>query len=148
MLALYMPFTKNHEPTAIELAAAHDAFEITLLGFSRVLETLEPTDVLPRYNRVEFKIHCRAPYERRPLFLTVRRHGSEIRGDNFYTIPFFVAHLSVGDEAVYELLSFDSFNLHFETMSVEMCDPEDYAKRRVSVAHIERAKKFAKRKYC
>jgi hypothetical protein len=141
-----MPPTGKHEPTATELAVAHDAFNITLLSFSRVLETLEPSDSLPRYNRVEFKIRCRASYEHRPLFLTVRRHGSEIREDNFYRVPFFAAPLSVGDEEEYELLSFDSFNLRFETISIEMCDPEDYAKRRVSVAHIERAKKFAKRK--
>ncbi len=141
-----MALVENQEPTVAELAAAHDAFEITLLSFSRVLETLEPTDCLPRYNRVEFKIRCRGPYERRPLFLTVRRHGSQIRDDNFYTVPLFAEPLSVGDEAVYELLSFDSFNLRFDTMSVEMCDPEDYAKRRVSAAHIERAKRFARRK--
>jgi hypothetical protein len=141
-----MPLTENHEPTATQLASAHDAFEIKLLGFSRVLEALEATDLLPRYNRVEFKIRCRVTYEPRPLFLTVRRHGSKIRDDNFYTVPFFAASLSAGDEAVYELLCFDSFNLRFETMSVEMCDPEDYAKRRVSVGHIERAKKFARRK--
>jgi hypothetical protein len=120
-----MAAVDSHEPTVAELAAAHDAFDITLLSFSRVLETLEPTDSLPRYNRVEFKIRCRTAYEHRPLFLTVRRHGSQIRDDNFYTIPFFLGPLSVGDEAVYELLSFDSFNLRFDTMSVEMCDPED-----------------------
>ncbi|MGC3990225.1 MAG: hypothetical protein QM796_11195 [Chthoniobacteraceae bacterium] len=141
-----MPPAKNHEPTSTELAAAHDAFDITVLGFSRVLETLEPSEVLPRYNRIEFMIRCRAPYEPRPLFLTIRRHGSEIQADNFYTVPFFAAPLSVGAEAVYELLSFDSFNLRFENIAVEMCDPEDYAKRRVSVAHVERAKKFARRK--
>jgi hypothetical protein len=141
-----MALLQNHEPNPSDLTAAHDAFDITLVSFSRVLETLEPSDMLPRYNRVTFKIHCRAPYERRPLFLTVRRHGSEIGGDNFYTIPFFASPLSVGDKATYELLSFDSFNLRFDTMSVEMCDPEDYARRRVSAAHIERSKKFIKQK--
>ena len=137
---------EGHEPTEEELTLAHEAFEVALVSFRPELEKLDASDFLPRYHRVKFKIRCLASYNRRPIFLTVRRGGSKIGAENFYTVPFFAEDLPVGAEATYDLLSFDSFNVPFESMTVEMCGPEDYQKRRVSPAHIERAEKFATRK--
>jgi hypothetical protein len=134
---------KAHEPAAEELALAHRAYDVALVSFNREPEKLESSELLPRYNRVKLKIRCRSTYSRRPLFLTVRRHGSKIGTENFYTVPFFAGDISAGTEAEYELLSFDSFNLPFAEISVEMCQPDDYLKRRVSLMHIERAKGFA-----
>ena len=134
---------KPYEPTSEDLALAREAFEVELVSFKRELEKLDPTDFLPRYNRLKLKIRCRAPYSTRPLFVTVRRHGSKITTQNFYTVPFFTQDLPVGSEAEYELLSFDSFALPFQSISVEMCRPEDYQQRRVSAQHLERAKSFA-----
>jgi len=133
---------KPHEPTVQDLLLGREAYEVMLVSFSHTLEKLEPNDFLPRYNRVSFKIRCRSAYHHRPLFLTVRRHGSKIGADNFYTVPFFAGDIPLGSEIEYGLLSFDSFNLPFESISIEMCKPEDYAKRRVSSQHIERARKF------
>jgi hypothetical protein len=131
-----------NEPTNRKLALAYQAFEVKLISFSRELEKLEPSDFLPRHNRIKLKIRCRAIFDSRPLFVTVRRHGSKIGADNFYTVPFFAGDISVGAEAEYELLSFDSFNLPFESISVEIAQSDDYLKRRVSLKHIERARKF------
>ena len=135
-----------HEPKAEELAFAHQAFDVALISFGRELERLEPGEFLPRYHRLKFKIRCRAAYAPRPLYLTVRRGGSKIGQENFYTVPFFAEEMSAGGEAEYELLSFDSFNLPFESVSLELCRHEDYLKRRVSPKHIERAMQFATRK--
>lgn len=140
-----MPTLQPHEPTFEELTLAREAYEVTLVSFDRTPEKLEPSDFLPRYHRVKLRIRCRAAHTDRPLFITVRRGRSKIAGENFYTVPFFADELKIGAELEYELLSFDSFNLPFETMSVEMCRPEDYPKRRVSSQHIERAKRFAVR---
>ena len=138
-----MTALKAHEPTTEELTLAREAFEVVLISFSRKLERLEPSDFLARYHRLKFKIRCRAAFISRPLFLTVRRNGSKIAGDNFYTVPFFAEEMPIGADVEYELLSFDSFNLPFESLSVELCRHEDYLKRRVSPQHIEQAKKFA-----
>jgi hypothetical protein len=135
-----------HEPTADQLVRARGAFEVSLLSFSRSLEKLDQSDFLPRYHRLALRIRCREAIDTRPLYLTVRRSGSKIAAENFYTVPFFADHLSEGSEADYDLLSFDSFNLPFESISVELCTSEDYLKRRVSPEHIERAKRFATRK--
>jgi hypothetical protein len=140
-----MPHCEPHEPTSEELNLAREAFEVELVSFKRELEKLDASEFLPRYNRLKLKILCRAPYKTRPLFLTVRRHGSKIATQNFYTVPFFAEDLPVGFEAEYELLSFDSFALPFQSISVEMCQPEDYHQRRVSAQHLERAKRFAVR---
>jgi hypothetical protein len=133
----------THEPTNEELALAARAFEIRLVSFSRTLEKLEPTDYLPRYNRLILRIQCCGAYSPRPLFVTVRRHGSTLGSENYYTVPFFAGKMAAGERRQYELLSFDSFNLSFESVTVEMCRPEDYSKRRVSLAHIGRATRFA-----
>jgi len=133
----------THEPTDDELTLAAGAFEIRLVSFSPTLEKLKPTDYLPRYNRVNVTIRCRRAYSSRPLFVTVRRHGSTVGPENYYTVPFFAGEMAVGEQHRYEILSFDSFNLPFESVTVEMCRPEDYSRRRVSSAHIDRAHLFA-----
>src|SRR5215468_4442496 len=120
-----MSRVQTHEPSADTLRSACDAYEVHLLSFNRELVKLEPKDFLPRYNRLRFTIRCRAPFTERPLFLTVRRRGSKLGAENFYTVPFFAGEISVGTEAEYELLSFDSFAVPFESMSVEMCRIED-----------------------
>ena len=134
---------ESFEPTSEDLEQAREAFEVQFVSFKRELEKLEPSDFLPRHNRVRFRIRCRSPYKARPLFVTVRRHGSKIGADNYYTVPFYAEDIPVGAVSEYELLSFDSFNLPFESLSVEMCQPDDYLERRVSLQHIERARKFA-----
>ncbi len=133
------------EPSAEQLASAHRAFGVALISFGPDLERLEPGEFLPRYHRLKFKVLCRSAYAPRPLYLTVRRVGSRIDADNFYTVPFFAEEMPVGAEAEYELLSFDSFNLPFQSISVELCRHEDYLRRRVSPKHIERAKMFTTR---
>ena len=135
----------HDEPTAELLRRASEAYDVDILSFDRKLEKLASTDFLPRYNRLRIKIRCRVPHAERPLYLTVRRHGSKIGAENFYTVPFFPEEIPLGTESEYELLSFDSFALPFESISVEICRHEDYLKRRVSTEHIERAKKFTSR---
>ncbi len=132
-----------HEPTPDGLARAHLAFEVTLISFSRELHRLEPNEVAARYHCLKFRIRCRSTCDSRPLFLTVRRGSSDIGAENFSTVPFFAKALPPGAEAEYELLSFDSFNLPFASMTVEMCRFEDYMKRRVSLAYLKKARKFA-----
>src|SRR5262245_51602705 len=105
---------ESHEPTEQELAQAVAAFSIELVSFQPVLEKLEASELLARYNRVRFKVGCRLPCERRPLFVTVRRHGSQIGSENYYTVPFFAGDIAPGVVQQYELLSFDSFNVPFE----------------------------------
>ena len=137
-----MHHREAHEPSDEELARAAAAFSVELVSFQPTLERLEASDLLPRYHRVRFKVRCRLVYELRPLFVTVRRHGSQIGSENYYTVPFFAGEISPGSEQQYELLSFDSFNVPFQSLSVEMCQPDDYSKRRVSLKHIERARSF------
>lgn len=138
-----LPKLKNFEPTPEDLERAGQAFQLELLSFMQELVRLEPSDQLPRYNRVRFNVRCRSPYGVRPLFVTVRRHGSKIGADNYYTVPFYAEDVPVGAVQEYDLLSFDSFNLAFTSMSIEMCRPDDYRNRRVSLQHLERARKFA-----
>jgi len=135
-----------HEPSDAALRRARSAFEVTLTAFDREKVKIEASGLLSRYNRLTLRVRCVAPHGERPLFLTVRRTGSKIGAENFYTVPFFAGELPVGTAADYELLSFDSFALPFDGMSVEMCSPEDYLKRRVSSKHIERAKAFVSQK--
>jgi hypothetical protein len=138
-----MPKLESFEPTSEDLEGAAQAFQLELVSFVRELVRLEPNDLLPRYNRVRFRVHCRSSYSARPLFVTVRRHGSKLGADNYYTVPFHAEAMPVGAMQEYELMSFDSFNLPFTSMSVEMCSPDDYRNRRVSLQHLERARKFA-----
>jgi hypothetical protein len=138
-----MPKHKSFEPSSEDLDRAGEAFQLEFVSFGGELERLEPNDFLPRYNRVRFKLRCRSHYNARPLFVTVRRHGSKIGAENYYTVPFYAEDMPVGAVREYELLSFDSFNLPFTSVSIEMCRPGDYMKRRVSLQHLERARKFA-----
>jgi hypothetical protein len=134
----------EHEPTEADLASAISAHRIAILSFDREPTKLHTSDFLPRYNRLRIAITRTEPYPSSLLFLTVRRHGSKIGAENFYTVPMFAEELDVGVQAEYELMSFDSFNELFDSMSVDMCTFNDYMKRRVSMKHIVRAKDFAK----
>ena len=137
------PPIKSFEPSAEALRIALEAFDVVLVSFDRELEKLDPKEFLPRYNRLRISLSCRAPHTERPVFLTIRRHDSKIGKENFYTVPFFPEPISVGEKVAYDLLSFDSFAVPFERITVEMCRPEDYEKRRVSAEHVSRAKSFA-----
>lgn len=135
--------TKSFEPSAEALCIAQKAFDVVLVSFDRKLVKLDPKEFLLRYNRLRINLSCRVPHTERPVFLTVRRHGSKIGKENFYTVPFVPEPISVGEKVAYDLLSFDSFAVLFESITVEMCRPEDYEKRRVSAEHVSRAKNFA-----
>jgi hypothetical protein len=137
-----MSALEAHEPSAAALNRGRSAFEVMLTAFDSERVKIEASELLPRYNRMSLRLRCLARHDERPLFLTVRRTGSKIGAENFYTVPFFAEELPVGATADYELLSFDSFAVPFNGMLVEMCSPEDYLKRRVSPRHIERAKSF------
>lgn len=134
----------DFEPLPDFLVEAAAAFTLELLEFDPVARKLDPDDFLARYHAVRFRIRCRKSCDRRPLFPNVRRHGSKIAAANFYTVPFHAEVMVPGDSALYELLSFDSFNLPFRSLSIELCAPEDYRLRRVSAKHVERARAFAR----
>ena len=133
---------EEHEPTEEMLHAASDAHRVELVSYNRTLEKLEPKDFLRRYNRLRIKVQRLSDYPNSLIYLTVRRHRSKIGAENFYTVPFFVEDLRINAIAEYDLLSFDSFNLPFDSISIEMCDFKDYQKRRISKLHLERARKF------
>jgi hypothetical protein len=137
-----MPQHETFEPTEDELRSAFDNCSIETLSFERNMEKLDASDFLPRYNRIRIRLRLGSSPRRLPLYLTVRRYGSTLGGENFYTVPFFPDGLEVGETGDFDLLSFDSFNLPFDNISVGMCLFADYKKRRVSAKHIERAKRF------
>jgi hypothetical protein len=137
-----MPRHETFEPTEDELRSAFDTCSVETLSFERELEKLDSADFLPRYNRIRIRFSLGSSPRRLPLYLTVRRHGSKLGDENFYTVPFYPDGLAVGATGEFDLLSFDSFALRFDDISVGMCLFADYEKRRVSAKHIERARRF------
>jgi len=93
------PPLKSFEPSAEALRIAREALDVVLASFDRKLEKLDPKELLPRYNRLRISLSCRAPHTERPVFLTVRRHGSKVGRENFYTVPFFPEPISVGEKS-------------------------------------------------
>ena len=112
---------------------------VKLVGFDRQLERLYPNDFLPRYHRITVEFQNRSDSAIEMLFITVHRCGSKLGIENFYTVPLHVPELTVGRTARYEFLSFDSFNLPFDNVVINMTSPQEYEKRRLAKKYLEKA---------
>src|SRR6516225_7013218 len=126
----------DHEPSPDVLAQLCGAISVTLVGYTKELVRLHPDELLPRYNRVTADFYNKSASPAASIFVTISRDGSKIGGENFYTIPLNTPELGAGDKCRYELLSFDSFNLPFESIRINMTTPEEYVKRRLSKKYI------------
>lgn len=133
---------KSFEPTSDQLSHIQSIVSVELVDFDRGLVRLNASDFLPRYNRVRVRIRSTTAPPSTTLYVTVRRHATSIGGENFYTVPIYCPELKTQGECVYDIYSFDSFNLPFEGLSVHMTDPEDYRQRRLAKAYIDRAKEL------
>lgn len=133
---------KSFEPTPVHLAHIKSIVSIELVEFDRGLVRLNESDFLPRYNRVRVRLRSTTTPPSTTLYVTVRRHDTSIGSENFYTVPIYCPELKTQCECVYDIYSFDSFNLPFEGLSVNMTDPEEYRQRRLAKAYIERAQEL------
>jgi hypothetical protein len=127
------------EPSPVHLEELRQSVSVALVEFERRLVRLYADDFLPRYNQItaEFKNLTESPIA--TLFLTVHRDGSKLGAENFYTVPIHVPELVGRATCRYEFLSFDSFNLPFESVRINLATPEEYAKRRLAKKYLERA---------
>jgi hypothetical protein len=82
-----MRITNAYSPTEEELVQSAAAHRLKLVAFSLELERLEPTDMLPRYNRCRVIVEKIAEFLPEIIFVTVRRQGSKLGSENFYTEP-------------------------------------------------------------
>jgi hypothetical protein len=130
---------KSFEPTPDQLTYIQSIVSVELVEFDRGLVRLKEGDFLPRYNRVRVRIRSTTTPPSATFYVTVRRHETSIGSENFYTVPIFCPELRTQCECVYDIYSFDSFNLPFEGLSVSMTGPEEYRLRRLAKAYIERA---------
>jgi hypothetical protein len=129
----------SHEPWVSQLEGLRGSVSITLVHFDKELVRLYPDDFLARYNRITVELHNRSDSSIAMLFATVHRDGSRIGEDNFYTVPLHVPELVGHSACRYEFLSFDSFNLSFESVRVNLTTPDEYTKRRLAKKYLERA---------
>jgi hypothetical protein len=129
----------SHEPSPSHLEELRKAVSVTLFSYDRNFVRLYPADVLPRYNRITADFHNQSSSSIAKLFVTIHRDGSKIGAENFYTVPLCVPELSVGSTCRYEFLSFDSFNLPFDGIRINLTTPQEYEKRRLAKKYIERA---------
>lgn len=129
----------SHEPSASQLDGLRERVSITLIHFDKKLARLYPDDFLPRYNRITVDVRNQSDTPIVTLFVTIHRDGSRIGSDNFYTVPLHVPELVGNSGCRYEFLSFDSFNLSFECVRVNLTTPDEYANRRLAKKYLERA---------
>jgi hypothetical protein len=134
----------SHEPSSSQLEELSKAVSVTLAGYDGNLVRLYPADVLPRYNRITADFHNQSSSSIAMLFVTIHRDGSKIGAENFYTVPLSVPELSVGNTCRYEFLSFDSFNLPFSGIRINLTTPQEYEKRRLAKKYLERAPDLTK----
>jgi hypothetical protein len=135
---------KPHEPSPSQLEELRQAVSVALVGYDRNLERLYPADVLTRYNRITADFHNQSASSVAMLFVTVHRDGSKIGAANFYTVPISVPELTAGSTCRYEFLSFDSFNLPFDGIRINLTTPHEYEQRRLSKQYLERASDLTK----
>jgi hypothetical protein len=128
-----------HEPSPSRLEELREAIAVTLVSFDRKLERLYPADMLPRYNRITVDFHNRSAGPIAILLVTVHRDGSKLGAENFYTEPFSVPELADGSTCRYEFLSFDAFNLPFDSIRINLTTPQEYEKRQLGKKYIEKA---------
>ena|ERR1022692_260551 len=126
-----MRITNAYSPTEEELVQSAAAHRLKLVTFSLKLERLEPTDMLPRYNRCRVIVEKVAEFLPEIIFVTVRRQGSKLGSENFYTEPILIGSLKIGDKSQYDLLSFDAFAIPFNDIEITLCTFPDFQKRKI-----------------
>ena len=129
----------SHEPSPSQLEKLREPATLTLAHFDKKLVRLYPDDFLPRYNRITVEVCNKADSTIAMLFITVHRDGSKIAAENYYTVPLHVPELVGHTACRYEFLSFDSFNLPFESVRVNLTTSDEYAERRLAKKYLERA---------
>lgn len=127
------------QPTDAMLDDAAVAVSIGAVNFCGDLERLRKQDFLPRYNRIELEILFRVEYLHELLLLTVRRRGSSIGEDNFYTYPMPASGFAVDRRYRVEFLHFDAFNLPFERIGVTPTTRGEYEQRQLNLNAVRRA---------
>lgn len=117
--------------------------QIQMINWKKELE--KESDLICRFNRININIKTNEYAIEDFILITVRRTNSKIRIDNFYTVPIYVPELKITDFGKYTFLSFDSFNLPFDDLMIEITKIEDYKKREISDRYLERSKKYTKK---
>ncbi|MGB8296843.1 MAG: hypothetical protein WCG85_15550 [Polyangia bacterium] len=130
----------KHEPSASQLEKFIALVGVELVSFDPGLVRLYPNDSLPRYNRIVADFDNRSSDPFGLLFVTVHRDGSSLGPENFYTVPVNVPELGGHARCRYAFLSFDSFNLRFESIRINLTTVQEYGQRRLSNAYIERSR--------
>jgi hypothetical protein len=127
------------EPDSAELLGLQEQVLVTLVGYETELVRLQKSDFLPRYHRLTVDFHNRSESTFDRIFVTVHRNGSTLAAKNFYTVPLHLSELKPHTRCRYSILSFDSFNLPFSSVQVNITTPEEYAQRRLSPEYMKRA---------
>jgi hypothetical protein len=129
----------SQEPTNETLGLLQNGVEVSLIDFDKTLTRLKPEDCLARYNRVRIRLKSNMEPPPSMVFLNVSRHGTSIGDDNFNTVPLHVPELAKFGDCVYDVFSFDAFNLSFESISVNLTTPKQLEQRCIGQAYIDRA---------
>ena len=138
---MYALFQKDEKDQLAEIARG---VSITLLRYDKELKRIKPEDFLPRYNELDLKITNGTNSDLSQLIVTVRRTGTKIADDNYYTVPLNTPELRSGSTCRYRIMSFDSFNLPFNDIFVSVASFDEMSKRQLSAKHLERARELTK----
>ena len=136
----------KHEPSTSQLEKLIALVGVKLVSFDRGLVRLYPNDLLPRYNWIVADFDNRSPDPFGLLFVTVHRDGSSFGPENFYTVPVNVPELGGHARGRYAFLSFDSFNLRFESIRINLTTAQEYGHRpgqRVWMIRTKTAREYA-----
>lgn len=73
----------------------------------------------------------------------MRRIDSELGAENHYTVPVWLGILEPGSYEI-EFSSFDSFNLPFSDLAIELTDHESFNHRILNDVALERSKVYSR----
>lgn len=116
----------------------------TMVGYDPRLVKLYPKDFLARYNRITVDLKNLSEHSFDLIFVTVHREGSKIGDDNYYVVPLHVPELTAHSKCRCDFLSFDSFNLPFKNIRINLTTSAESSKRQVSRAYVERSRDLTK----